>query len=142
MATNSQLGKVQSASRLIGDTTGAAVSRPSPMMVPLTSTSTMFPLNPMPTPHSNPMPTPAAAQMVSTVPEPMKLDTVAKRQEELHAYIGERRNDRSNQHDNSEPRRCHNCASKGTWPATVRRINHHLQEERVEGEDQARLEEM
>ena len=31
-------------------------------------------------------------------------------------------------------------ASKGTWPATVRRIDHHLEEENVEGQDQARLE--
>ena len=31
-------------------------------------------------------------------------------------------------------------ASNSTWPATVRRIDNHLEEENVEGEDQARLE--
>ena len=31
---------------------------------------------------------------------------------------------------------------KGTWPATVRRIDHHLEEENVKGQDQARLEEI
>ena len=32
-------------------------------------------------------------------------------------------------------------ANKATWPATVRRTNRHLQEENVENQDQARLEE-
>ena len=33
-------------------------------------------------------------------------------------------------------------ASKGTWPATVRRMDHLLEEENVQGQDQARLEEI
>ena len=99
MAAGYQLKEVHNASRRRGDTTGAAVSRPLPLMVPPTSTSTIFPSSPMPTPHVNPMPTPAAAPMASTVAEPMNLDTIAKLREELHAYIGERRNDRSNGHD-------------------------------------------
>ena len=36
----------------------------------------------------------SAAPMGSTVPEPMNLDAIAKLREELHAYIGERRNER------------------------------------------------
>ena len=93
MVAGYQLKEVQRASRTAPDTIGFVVSRPLPMMVPPTSTSTMFPSNPMPTPHVNPMPTPAAAPMASTVPEPMNLHTIAKLQEELHAYIGERRNE-------------------------------------------------
>ena len=69
------------------------------MMVLPTSTSTMFPSSPMPKPHVNPMPTPAAAPKASTAPEPMNLDTIAKLREELHAYIGERRNDGFNRQD-------------------------------------------
>ena len=90
MAAGYQLEEVQNVSRTTTDTAGAAVSRPLPMMVPPTSTSTMFPPNPMPTPHVNPMPAPAAAPMASTVPGPMNLDTIAKLRGELHAYIGER----------------------------------------------------
>ena len=93
MAAGYQLEEVQNASRTTSDTLGPAVSRPLSMMVPPTSTST-FPSNPMPTPHVNPMPTPAAAPVASTVPEPMNLDAIAKLREELHAYIGERRNER------------------------------------------------
>ena len=33
-------------------------------------------------------------------------------------------------------------ASMDTWPATVRRIDHHLEEGNVEGQDQARLEDI
>ena len=113
MAAGHQLEEVQNASRSTGDTAGAAVWRPLPMTVPPTSTSTMFPSNPMPTPHINPMPTPSAAPMPSTVPEPMNLDTIAKLREELHAYIGDRRNDRLNRHDNLETRRCYNCGKQG-----------------------------
>ena len=94
MAAGYQLEKVQNASRTTTDAARAAVSRPLPMMVPPTSTSEMFPSTPMPTPHVNPMPTPASAPMASTVPEPMNLDTKAKLREELHAYIGERLNER------------------------------------------------
>ena len=82
-ATGHQLEEVQNASRTTTDTLGAAVSRPLPMMVPPTSTSTMFPSSPMPTPHVNPMPAPAAAPMASTVPEPMNLDTIAKLREDF-----------------------------------------------------------
>ena len=60
IAAGYQLEEVQNASRTTSGTLGPAVSRPLPMMVPPTSTST-FPSNPMPTPHVNPMPTPAAA---------------------------------------------------------------------------------
>ena len=83
------------------------------MAVPPTSTSTMFPSNPMPTPHINPILTPSAAPMPSTVAEPMNLDTIAKLWEELHAYIGERRNDRSKRQDNREFRRCYNGGEQG-----------------------------
>ena len=83
MATGHQLEEVQNASRTATDTPGAAVSRPLPMMVPPTSTLTMFPSSPMRTPHVNPMPAPAAAPMASTVPEPMNLDTIAKLREDL-----------------------------------------------------------
>ena len=112
MAAGYQLEEVQNASRTTTDTAGAAVSRPLPMMVPPTSTSTMFSSSPMPTPHVNPMPTPAAAPIASTVPEPMNLDTIAKLPEELHAYIGERRNDRFNRQDGRETRRCSNCGEQ------------------------------
>ena len=78
MAAGYQLEEIQNAPRSTTDTAGAAVSRPLPMMVPPTSTSTMFPSNPVPTQHVNPMPTPAAAPMASTVPEPMNLNTIAK----------------------------------------------------------------
>ena len=77
IAAGYQLEEVQNVSRTTSDTMGPAVSRPLPMMVPPTSTST-FPSNPMPTPHVNPMPTQAAAPMASTVPEPMNLDAIAK----------------------------------------------------------------
>ena len=90
IAAGYQLEEVQNALRTTSDhTLGPAVSRPLPMMVPPTSTST-FPSNPMPTPHVTPMPTPAAAPTASTVAEPMNLDAIAKLREELHAYIGER----------------------------------------------------
>ena len=93
IAAGYQLEEVQNALRMTSDTMGPAVSTPLPMMVPPTLTPT-FPSNPMPTPHFNPMPTPAAAPMASTVPEPMNLDAIAKLREELHAYIGEHRNER------------------------------------------------
>ena len=110
IAAGYQLEEVQNASRTISDTMGPAVSRPLPMMIPPTSTPT-FPSNPMPTPHVNPMLTPAAAPMASTVPEPMNLDAIAKLREELHAYIGEHRNERfgrqdGGRQDGRESRRC------------------------------------
>ena len=113
MAAGYQLQEVQKASRTTTDTMGSAVSRPLPMMVLPTSTSTTFPSNPMPTPHVNPMPTPAAAPMASTVPEPMNLDTIAKLREELHAYIGERQNERFGRQDGRETRCCYNCGEQG-----------------------------
>ena len=87
MAAGYQHKGVKNRSRPMGDTTGAAVSRPLPMMVPSISTSTMFLSSPMPTPHLNPMPTPAAAPMVLTAPEPMNVDTIAKLREELHTVL-------------------------------------------------------
>ena len=57
MAAGYQVEEVQNASRPMGDTTGAAVWRPLPIMVPSNSTSTVFPSNLVPTPHVNPMPT-------------------------------------------------------------------------------------
>ena len=113
MAAGYQLQEVQNASRPMGDTTGAAISRPLPMMVPPTSTSTMFPSSPVPTLHINPVPTPAAAPMASTAPEPMNLNTIAKLGEELRAYIGERRNDLFNRQDSRETRRCYNSGEQG-----------------------------
>ena len=111
-----QLEEVQNAPRTTSDhTLGPAVSRPLPMMVPPTSTST-FPSNPMPTPHVNPMPTPAAAPTASTVPKPMNLDAIVKLREELHAYIGERRNERFGRQDGQESRRCYNCGEQGHLP--------------------------
>ena len=78
IAAGYQLEEVRNASRTTSDhTLGPAVSRPQPMMVPPTSTST-FPSNPMPTPHVDSMPTPAAAPTASTVAEPMNLDGIAK----------------------------------------------------------------
>ena len=118
IASGYQLEEVQTASRTTSDhTLGPAVSRPLPMMVPPTSTPT-FPSNPMPTPHVHRMPTPAAAPTASTVPEPMNLDAIAKLREELHAYIGERRNERfgrqdSGRQDGRESRRCYNCGEQG-----------------------------
>ena len=117
IAAGYQLKEVQNASRRTSDTMGPAVSRPLPTMVPPTSTPT-FPCNPMPTPHVNPMPTPAAAPMASTVPEPMNLDAIAKLREELHAYIGERCNERferqdGGRQDGRESRRCYNCGEQG-----------------------------
>ena len=99
MAAGYQLAEVQNASKTAPDTMSSLVSRPLPMMVPPTSTSTTFPSNAMPTPHVNPMPTPDAAPMASTVPEPMNLNTIAKLREELHAYLGERRNERFRRQD-------------------------------------------
>ena len=93
MAAGYQLEVVQNGARSMGDTTGAAVSRPLPMVVPPTSTSTMFPSNPMPTPQINPMPTPSTAPLPWTVPGSINLDTIARLQEELHAYIGEHQDD-------------------------------------------------
>ena len=113
MVAGSQLEEVQNASRTITDTASAAVSRPLLMMVLPTSTSTMFPSSPMPTPHVNHIPTPAAAPMASTVPEPMNLDTISKLREELHAYNAERGNDRFNPQDGRETRRCYNCCEQG-----------------------------
>ena len=117
IAAGYQLEEVQNASTTTSDTLGPAVSRPLPMMVPPTSTPT-FPSNPMPTPHVNPMPTPAAAPTASTVPEPMNLDAIAKLREELHAYIGERRNERfgrqdGGRQDGRESRSCYNCGEQG-----------------------------
>ena len=114
IATGYQLEEVQDASRTTSDhTLGPAVSRPLPMMVPPTSTST-FPSNPMPTPHVTPMPTPAAAPTASTVAEPMNLDAIAKLREQLHAYIGERfRRQHSGRQDGRESRRCYNCGEQG-----------------------------
>ena len=83
MAAGYQLEEVQNASRPMGDTTGAAVSRPLPMIVRPTSTSAIFLSSPMPTPHLNPMPNAADAPMASTAPEPMNLNTIAKLREEL-----------------------------------------------------------
>ena len=77
IAAGYQLEEVQSASRTTSDTLGPAVSRPLPMMVPPTATST-FPSNPMSTPHVNPRTTPAAAPLGSTVPEHMNFDAIAK----------------------------------------------------------------
>ena len=73
---------------------------------------------PMPTPSVNPMPTPAAAPTGSTVPEPMNLDAIAKLREELHAYIGERRNERfrsqdGGRQDGRESRPCYICGEQG-----------------------------
>ena len=99
IAAGYQLGEVQNASTTTSDhTLGSAVSRPLPMMVPPSSTST-FASNSMPTPHVIPMPTPAAAPTALTVAEPMNLDAIAKLREELHAYIGERRNERFGRQD-------------------------------------------
>ena len=117
VAAGYQLEEVQNASRTTSDTMGPAVSRPLPMMVPPTSTST-FPSNPMPTPHVNAMPSSAAAPMAFTVSEPMNLDAITKLREELHAYIGERQNERFGRQDGGhqdgrESRRCHNCGEQG-----------------------------
>ena len=113
IAAGYQLEEVQNASRRASHhTLGPAVSRPLPMMVPPTSTST-FPSNPMPTPHVNPMPTPAAAPTAWTVAEPMNLDAIAKLREDLHAYIGERGNERFGHQDGRESRRCYNCGEQG-----------------------------
>ena len=114
IAAGYQLEEVQNASRTTSDhTLGPAVSRPLPMMVPPTSTST-FPSNPMPTPHVTPMPTPAAAPTASTVAVPMNLDAIAKLREELHAYIGERfGRQHGGRQDGRESRRCYNCGEQG-----------------------------
>ena len=114
IAAGYQLEEVQNASRTTSDhTLGPAVSRPLPMMVPPTSTST-FPSNPMPTPHVNPMPTAAAAPTALTVAEPMNLDAIAKLREELHAYIGERfGRQHVGRQDGRESRRCYNCGEQG-----------------------------
>ena len=118
IAAGYQLEEVQNTSRTTSDDNlGPAVSRPLPMMVPPTSAST-FPSNPMSTPHVNHMPTPAAAPTASTVAEPMNLDAIAKLREELHAYIGERRNERfgrqdGGRQDGRESRRCYNCGEQG-----------------------------
>ena len=114
MAAGCQLEEVQNASRTTSDTMGLVVSRPLPMMVPPTLTST-FPSSPMRTQHLNPMPTPATAPMASTVPEPMNLDVIVKLREELHAYIGERRNERFGRQDGGESRRCYNCGEQGRF---------------------------
>ena len=103
MAAGYQLEEVRNASGTTPDTMDP---------VPPTSTST-FPSNPMPTRHVNPMPTPAAAPMASIVLEPMDLDAIAKLREELHAYIGERRNERFGRQDGRESRRCYNCGEQG-----------------------------
>ena len=117
IAAGYQLEEVQNASRTTSDTLSPAVSRPMPMMVVPTSTPT-DPSNPMSMPHINPMPTPAAAPTASTVPEPMNLHAIAKLREELHAYIGERRNERFGhqdvgRQDGRESRRCYNCGEQG-----------------------------
>ena len=112
MAAGYQLEEVRNSSRTTPDTMGPVVSRPLLMRVPPTSTST-FPSNPMPTPHVNPRQTPAAAAMASTVPEPMNLDAIAKHQGELHAYIGELRNELFGRQDGRESRRCYNCSEQG-----------------------------
>ena len=114
IAAGYQLEDVQNASRTTSDhTLGPAVSRPLPMMVPPTSTST-FPSNPMPMPHVTPMPTPAAVPTALTVAEPMNLDAIAKLREELHAYIGERfGRQHGGRQDGRESRRCYNCGEQG-----------------------------
>ena len=117
IAAGYRLEEPQNASRTTSDTLGPAVSRPLPMMIPPTSTPT-FPSNPMPTPHINPMPTPAAAFTALTVPERMNLDAIAKLREEVHAYIGERRNERfgrqdGGRQDGRESSRCYICGEQG-----------------------------
>ena len=129
IAAGYQLEEVQNASRTTSDTMGPAVSKPLPMMVPPTSTST-FPSYPMQTPHVNPMPTPAAAPRASTVPEPMNLDAIAKLREELYAYIGERRNERFGRQDRGrqdgrESSVATIVANKATWPARVAQEKDH-----------------
>ena len=113
MAAGYQLEEVQNTSSMAPDTMGSVVSRPLPMMVPPTLTSTTFPSNPLPTPHVNSMPTPAAGPMALTVPEPMNLDTIAKLREERHDYIGERRNERFGRQNRRENRRCYNFGEQG-----------------------------
>ena len=140
MAASYQLEEVQNTSRPIGDTTGAVVSRPPPMMVPPTLPSTMLPSNLMPTPHANPMPTPAAAPMALTVPQPMNLDTIAKFREEQNAYIGDVRMIGSIVKIVEKLGVATTVGGQDTWRATVRRIDHHLEEENVGGQDQACLE--
>ena len=58
----------------------------------------------------------SCGSMALTVPEPMNLDTIAKLREELHAYIGERRNDRFSRQVGRETRRCYNCGEQGHLP--------------------------
>ena len=113
MATGYHFEEVQNVSRPIGDTTAAAVLRALHMMVSPTWTSTLFPSSPMPTPQNNLMPSPAAAPMASTTAEPMHHNTIAKLRDELHSYVGERRNDQFNHQHGQETRRCYNCGEPG-----------------------------
>ena len=113
MATGYQLEEVQNVSRLTVDTAGAAYSRPLPMMVPRTSTSTVFPSGPMPTPQANPMSTPAAVPISIQLPSFEKnytptlanvetTSSIATMVEKLGAAT--------------------TVANKDTWPATVKTL--------------------
>ena len=113
MAAGYQLEEVRKASRPMADATCAVVSRPLPVSIPPASTPTMSPSNPMPTPQINAERAPSAGPMPSSTPEPMKLGCIAKLREELYAYIGERRGDRANCHDNQETRHCYKCGEQG-----------------------------
>ena len=115
MAAGYQPIEVQNASRTTTDTVGSAVSRHLPMMVPPNFEFHNVSFKSYAITVRNPMPTPAAAPMASIVPEPMNLDTIAKLREELHAYIGERRNQRFRRRDGPESRRCYNCGEQGHW---------------------------
>ena len=146
IAAGYQLEEVQNASRTTSDTLGPAVSRPLPMMVPPTSTST-FPSSPMPTPHVNPMPTPPAAPMASTVPEPMNLDAIAKLREELHAYIREvvMNGSDANMVDAKMVEKvgvATIAVNKATWPVTVQRIDGHPEDESVGNQCRTRRDEI
>ena len=66
----------------------------------------------------------------------MNLDAIAKLQEELHAYIGERRNERFGRQDGDAKMVkkvgvATIVATKATWSVTVQRVDRHPEEENV-----------
>ena len=139
IAARNQLKKVQNASGTTLDTPGPAVSRPLPMMVPPTSTST-FPSNPMPMPHVNPTPTPAAAPMASTVPEPMK------RKNYMPTLVNVVLNGLDAKMVDAKMVEKVGVAtivvSKATWPVTVQRIDRHPEDESVGNQGRTRRDEI
>ena len=107
-----QLKEVQNASKASKDPTSIALSRPLCMMLPPPLTIRM-------STTSNPTTIPIAALAPAAVSEPMNLSSMQKLCEELHAYIGEQRNETP-----GDVPRCFNSGYRETDRKIAARIQH------------------